>query len=106
MKIGERAPGRRVHPDPHGRLPLQPGDYGKDATGWHARPPTMPEFGEGKGNPHPLSGGLDLHKVTEHPDGTITVDPSILIEYPWGDPPQQVNWHGYLERGVWRRVKA
>jgi hypothetical protein len=34
--------------------------------------------------------------VTEHDDGTITVQPSILD----GDS----GWHGYLEHGVWRTV--
>lgn len=40
------------------------------------------------------------HTVTEHDDGTITVSPSILstVEDHGHD------WHGYLERGVWRAV--
>lgn len=40
---------------------------------------------------------LTNHTVVEHDDGTITVSPSILV--PTGQGRQ---WHGYLERGVWR----
>ncbi len=39
---------------------------------------------------------LSKHAVTEHEDGTITVSPSILTRGPTGE------WHGYLERGIWR----
>lgn len=39
----------------------------------------------------------DDHVVTEHEDGTITVEPSILC--------RTCGWHGYLERGVWREVE-
>lgn len=70
---------------------LEPGEYGKhysDGT-WLARPP----------NPDILMGNLGDHDVTEHDDGTITVSPSILIKQ-WNGK----QWHGYLERGVWREV--
>ena len=90
--------GRRVYPE-GGRLKLAPGDYGRDpqdGDAWHARPPKMFDC-------HPLSGSLAGHEVVEHEDGTITVSPSILIEYPWGGT-QQISWHGFLERGVWRKV--
>ena len=50
--------------------------------------------------PNGLPGNLDDHEVVEHEDGTITVSPSILVE----GGPQQLQWHGYLERGVWRSV--
>jgi hypothetical protein len=52
----------------------------------------VPEPGFGMGN-------LRNHEVTEHEDGTITVSPSILCT---GHFDKQ--WHGYLERGVWRKV--
>lgn len=42
-----------------------------------------------------------IHQIIEHEDGTITVSPSILY-HPWADGSH--GWHGYLERGVWRRV--
>lgn len=50
-------------------------------------------------------GTLTKHTVREHRDGTISVRPndgssnSILIT---GHAREQ--WHGYIERGVWRRV--
>lgn len=48
--------------------------------------------------PNGIRGNLALHEVVEHEDGTITVSPSILCDY----PPDGPQWHGYLERGVWR----
>jgi hypothetical protein len=36
-----------------------------------------------------------IHQITEHEDGSITVSPSIQVH-------GQSQWHGYLERGVWR----
>lgn len=83
--------GRRVDADPDepNQYPypkLQSGEYGKGLDGvWYARPPWK----------H-ASGNLKGHTVTEHDDGTITVSPSILIQTVVGD------WHGFLERGVWR----
>lgn len=41
---------------------------------------------------------LDGWDLTEHEDGTITTSPSILA-HATGDATE---WHGYLERGVWR----
>lgn len=77
--------GRRVYPDLEGQLRLAEGDFGQGTDGiWYARPP---------GN---HMGSLERHVVTEHPDGTITVNPSILID----DGRNQ--WHGYLVRGIWR----
>jgi hypothetical protein len=77
--------GRRL---PDGVDIFAPGDYGKVAGVWHARPP--------RGH----LGSLANHDVTEHDDGTITVSPSILITYRGADGEE--TWHGYLERGVWR----
>ena len=69
---------------------LDMGEYGKNAEGkWFCRVPA-PGFG---------TGSLGKHEVTEHPDGTITVSPSILC---YGH--DNKTWHGYLERGVWREV--
>lgn len=79
--------GTRKQPNEEGHLLLQEGEYGKGTDGvWYGRPP---------GN---HMGSLERHEVTEHEDGTITVAPSILID----DGRSQ--WHGYLERGVWRAV--
>lgn len=78
---------------------LQPGEYRREKSQawegwvWCARPPDTPES---------CQGNLQEHDVTEHEDGTITVSPSILIRTTWAGEP--VEWHGYLERGVWREV--
>jgi len=87
--------GRRVYLNNNNELWIAPGDYGKDERGhWMARPPC------GMGGvltEAPDSGDLSLHEVVEHEDGTITVSPSILITQP-----PLPEWHGFLERGVWR----
>lgn len=82
--------GRRVDPDTQA---FKPGDYGKNSDGeWYCRPPGKKSH----------LGSLQEHTVTEHEDGTITVSPSILIDYPAGK--DSWKWHGYLERGIWREV--
>lgn len=43
---------------------------------------------------------LGNHKITEHEDGTITANPSILTT--GHHQGQQTQKHGYLEHGVWR----
>lgn len=40
-----------------------------------------------------LPGQARVHEITEHPDGTITVSPSIV--FPRG------GYHGFLQSGVW-----
>jgi hypothetical protein len=42
-------------------------------------------------------GDVSRHDVVEHDDGTITVSPSILVSDASG-----TQYHGFLERGVWR----
>ena len=67
---------------------IQPGDYGRTPKGewWVAVP-----FGQ-------VAGGAFIdHQVTEHDDGTITVDPSILV-YPSSG---FEGFHGWLRQGVW-----
>jgi len=45
-------------------------------------------------------GGDSGWTFTEHPDGSVSVQPSILVHGKEGDPDA---WHGYLEPGnVWR----
>lgn len=69
---------------------LEQGEYGKNPDGkWFCRVPA-PGFS---------IGGLGLHTIVEHDDGTITVSPSILCN---GHHDKQ--WHGYLEHGIWREV--
>lgn len=78
--------GRRLPDGTDWNSALQPGDYWKHESGvWYCLTPTG------------LLGTLRGHEVTEHDDGTITVRPSIFVNQ--GKPDQ---WHGYLERGVWR----
>lgn len=47
--------------------------------------------------PNGLLANLKKHTVTEHDDGTITVQPSILV-----NGGRHEEWHGFLEAGVWR----
>jgi hypothetical protein len=76
---------------------LKPGEYGKDEDGlWYCVPPGE-EFVRG-GAQFGTLGKLGADTVVEHEDGTITVSPSILIS-----DGQGWSWHGFLERGVWRK---
>lgn len=70
---------------PDGTSPhlFNPGDYGRWEGDWYGS------------SPNGLLAGLRNHQITEHEDGTITVSPSILVR-------GEDEWHGYLERGVWR----
>lgn len=81
--------GRRLfESDPDWQTTVQPGDYWRDINGDWA---VYPE--------HDFLGNLRNHTVVEHEEGTITASPSILISHHDGR-----SWHGYLERGVWRKV--
>lgn len=40
----------------------------------------------------------DLWAVTEHDDGTLTAEPSILVT----QPPTDYRCHSYLRAGVWQ----
>lgn len=46
--------------------------------------------------PNGLLGNLNNHTIEEHDDGTISVQPSILITT------KDKTWHGYLVNGVWK----
>lgn len=48
-------------------------------------------------DPNGESYSLRKHTVEDHPDGTITVRPSIVSPFERG-------YHGWLEHGVWRPV--
>lgn len=88
MTPGDVTQGRRLPDRPeHHRPEARPGDYWRWPDGmWMCRTPSG--FG----------GNLSRHDVVEHDDGTITVSPSILVTTGDGQ------WHGFLERGVWREV--
>jgi hypothetical protein len=89
--------GRRRDVEPH---LLEPGDYGRferDGVfyGWHGVPAgTDPSWW--------LASNLSGHEVIEHEDGTITVSPSILVRG-HDQAGKPVEWHGFLERGEWRK---
>lgn len=78
--------GKRIYTDRP--VVLLPGEYGVMGGRWFACTP------DGR------LGDLSNHEVTEHEDGTITVSPSILVS----GGGSQGDWHGYLEKGVWREV--
>lgn len=74
------------------RAVMPKGSYGRDDCGrWECC------------TPNGRRGLLTAHVVLEHPDGTITVSPSLQI-----DPvvtadatERRPGWHGFLDRGVW-----
>lgn len=80
---GEDVTGRRL---PDGKLPTEPGEYGRLEGGWYVC------------CPNGMIGNVSRHTVVEHEDGTITVSPSILVS---GGPGMKDSWHGYLRNGVW-----
>lgn len=84
--------GRRVYVNEQGELPLAEGDYGfHPVSGWQCRP-----FGF-------HAAGIGKHEVVEHEDGTITVSPSILLT-DFDERGNEIQWHGYLERGTYRKA--
>jgi len=73
-----------------------------DGTEWKSTHPPGAYWRGGDGRwyvvtPNGLFGDVTRHEITEHADGTITVSPSILVRQP-----NVGEFHGYLERGVWR----
>jgi hypothetical protein len=104
--------GRRCEDVRFGDLPDdcdQPGAYWKYLDRETGEPMHVTEDGNLTGTvwgfcaPIGGIGTLRLHTVREHEDGTITVAPgdgssnSILFTGSHGR-----QWHGYIERGVWR----
>lgn len=75
---------------PYNNELLPPGGYAQSPDGiWHCRAPVPKRY---------FGGNLEKHTVEEHPDGTITVTPSILITHHLG------TWHGHLRKGVWEML--
>lgn len=92
MNVKKETQGHRIFPNKQGVLIWHPGDYGQALNGeWMARPPDRVSVGS-----------LRAHKVKENPDGTITVEPSILVRQMWKG--KEINWHGYLIDGIWKEV--
>lgn len=94
MAAGDKTQGKRHDFTDDHWTDLEPGDYGKCLTDgeWYFRPPMSGEFYSG-------IGGLKLHTIVEHEDGTITVSPSILTTGHHGK-----QWHGYLRNGIWEEI--
>lgn len=82
-------------PDNFELMEMVAGDYSK-ITGW-------PNPGDATffvGRAPSGEGGTFCrtnHTYVEHEDRTITVTPSIWFNMPNG-------WHGFLERGIWRKA--
>ena len=96
MASGDKTPGRRISRD---ERHFEPGDYQprEDGKGWNVRPP--------RGHIGWLSTTPGHHTVIEHPDGTISVTPSIFQHYHQGGSDCTAEcWHGYLTDGVWIEV--
>lgn len=93
--------GIRVWPSAEGWLDasamMQPGAYGR-ATNPNIKPGSAASWWEVTA-PDGSMGVLspELHTVTEHEDGTITVHPSIDFS-----KRRAGAFHGWLQRGVWR----
>lgn len=92
--IGARVYGKEPHL-------LEAGEYCFDAADgrWYVCPPD--------GDVCAIS--APPWSITEHEDGTITVSPSIrrFAHGALDDAGNRIEipeWHGYLERGVWRTV--
>lgn len=84
--------GERVSDEPgeDGIYPmLLPGQYGKRGGTWFGRTP---------GN---HLANLARHQIEEHADGTITVQPSILVSTLDKDGNRVELWHGWLRAGEW-----
>lgn len=94
--------GRRIYPqDPSSLEGIEPGDYWKDARGcWMAACPVDRDE-----NGMLCLANLAAHLCTEKSDGTLTVNPSILVSAPWG--PDRINqefYHGFLIDGFWSKA--
>ncbi len=85
---GKKTQGRRVECNREGWYKLEPGDYCRQLDGTYmARVPELCFH----------TGSLKKHNIIEHEDESITVSPSILHT-----EPNVGQWHGYLEKGIWR----
>lgn len=69
----------------------QPGDYCKVPSGVDPRPGVEWYVVDPTGGAGAIR--TAVHNVTEHPDGTITVSPSLVM--PSG-------WHGFLINNEWK----
>lgn len=68
----------------------------------------MPGFRDGSGAPmwNRINGPASRFdgpkwEVAEDADGKVTISPSLLTEWTWGEAREQRRFHGYLKAGVW-----
>lgn len=109
MAAGDVTPGRRRDWDSTRPWELESGDYmyncREDGTiGVWVWTPDKPGHGPCE---------LSTWSPVVHEDGTLTLSPSILAhavtlgplnDHTPGEPFTVPEWHGYLERGIWREV--
>jgi hypothetical protein len=87
MAAGDTTQGHRLADGDYFQAPR--GSYWKNTAGvWNCV------------TPNGRMGNLSGHNVTENGDGTITVQPSILVS----EPPHRPQWHGFLKDGIWTEV--
>jgi hypothetical protein len=65
---------------------IGPQSYAKIGTDWYVRVPNARRA---------VKVDPEMHIVTEHEDGTITVTPSLVYK----EPHEWDYWHGFLVRG-------
>ena len=84
----------RKRPDNFDWRESEPGDYGWQT--WHLNEGERELFIR---DPFGAVGriAISTHRVTEHEDGTVTVDPSIAPR----DGAEPGAFHGWLRQGVW-----
>lgn len=75
--------GQRVYPDVRGRMVLDPAQYGQLAGIWWICPP--------RHDGEVSASAVQAERVTEHEDGTITVQGVLHLP----------RWTGTLTRGEW-----
>lgn len=91
--------GTRVMPDADGRLrDLLPGEYGHATLSREYIKEDSPCNWWVICAPNGASCSLSpkIHQLVENPDGTLTVTPSILINF------AEPHWHGYLVNGEFK----
>lgn len=83
----------------------KPGDYcvvyndAKEITALWFSIPVCGQWGRIQAEASPEVG--PKWTITEEADDSITVSPSILSQWTWGEERIEVRFHGYLKAGVW-----
>lgn len=106
--------GRRIPVPKSGKLPWgkieRPGDYCGPIRGYTGEAEAIfflkPNARDADAPPGARSiqhVAIPPHRYEEHEDGTLTISPSIGDTVRGGSGDSD-GWHGFLERGVWRKV--